>query len=112
MTVYIWQNHGFNWAEYLLKLPFRLGYGLPPWMHYCLTVEFIMLCVFSAMMFTILLGSLVLIRRAMLALRISSQNISNKLICMHLLMNLAVDTGILLLTNDFMMISNPYKSCD
>jgi hypothetical protein len=48
--------------KWILKIPFRVGYGLPPWLHPMLKANFVITIFMGTMIIVVLVVALVLLR--------------------------------------------------
>lgn len=98
--------------KWILKIPFRVGFGLPPWLHPMLKANFVITIFMGTMIIVVLVVALVLLRSFIQKMQLSNkQQTNDKFIGMHIVMNLASYFGVGLLSYNFMRISNPNLTC-
>lgn len=75
-----------------------------------LTIEFTIMVIFSTLVFVVLVTSMILIRKQVS--QYNQNNSNDKLIVSNVVMTMCINTGLLLITNDFRKMSSPYTSCE
>jgi hypothetical protein len=110
--IFILQDHDFSLRKYLILLPFRTGYGLPDWLHPMLVAEFTVTLFMTIIITVVLSVALILLKRYIQNNNYTQNSEVNKyVIALHLFTNVLAYTGIGMLIENFMWISNPTRSC-
>jgi hypothetical protein len=99
----------------LRKLPFRLGYGIPLWLYRMLVLQFYLTIFSSLIVFGVIALAMYKIKKFIEAnkfrLRLQKGKANSMLIILNIVMSLFVDIGLILMTNDFRRISDPFITC-